>query len=490
MRILEFVLLIAVTILPFIKRQLLKKFAKKYLISIVCFIGLLHLVIDGWRWQMFLVYFLLVITLWRIYKINIEEKPRPTFIRVFGYAIVMLTNVLMWFLPVLLAVFSLPEPTGNYEVGSKWMHIKTDHEEQITQDSSDKRELMVKVWYPTNDISGIRREPYIDEANRIGFINKYSMGVLPPFTINYLDRIKTHVYPGAPISEETFPVLIFSPGYGSMSTGYYALLTEIASHGYIIVNVTHTYESLGATFPNGEKMFFDYTYQSKGDATSLEDIMSIKDAFEKDISFYERHNIIREASKDYFVTKIVDRWSNDLISVLDILDDYNNKGFFQNRMDLNKIAVFGHSRGGGAAGQTMLKDTRIKAAVNIDGVQWGQIMDTIFQKPFLFISADWPAEHEDINSHAYINKSTDYFYETKLLKSGHPNFMDIPLMIPIESIAGTGAIDAKLGLKITNELVVEFFNKHIKNDPNADVSKLKNKYELLEMNIYKGDSIK
>lgn len=472
------------------KRPLLRVLSKRYTVCFLLILTVLHLLIDGWRWQMFPAYIIMFILIWRINRIDFMKTVRSNFIRVFGYLLLVLILVVGWFLPQVLPVFSLPKPTGIYQVGSKWIHVKTDFDEVITKDPFDKRELMVKMWFPTDDISKGEREPYVDKANRLGFIRKYSMGILPSWTINYLDRVKTYVYEGVPIVQQKFPVLIFSPGYGSKSTGYYALLSELASHGYIIVNVSHTYESLGTTFPDGTHKFFDYDYQYEQDATSMEHILPIKEAFSKDISFQERHKIVREASKNYFVTHIVERWSKDLISVIGHLERLNNDGFFKARLDLDNIGTFGHSRGGGAAGQTALKDKRVKAAANIDGIQWGEMMDTIFQKPFLFLSADWPEDHENISAHSYVNKSTDYFYECKLLTSGHPNFMDIPLMIPMKSLAGTGTIDAEQGLKITNEVIVEFFNKHLKNDVNADPLIIKEKYKLLEMKVHKGDSIK
>jgi len=73
---------------------------------------------------MFPAYMLLLITLWRIYRINIGAYPKLTFIRIFGYAMVLFTIIIAWFLPNLLAAFSLPEPTGKYAVGSKWIHVK------------------------------------------------------------------------------------------------------------------------------------------------------------------------------------------------------------------------------------------------------------------------------------------------------------------------------------------------------------------------------
>ncbi|WP_378180578.1 alpha/beta hydrolase family protein [Aquimarina sp. SS2-1] len=485
----EMFLLFTVTIIPFIKRPLIKKIRKKYIPYFLLLLFLLHILIDNWRWQMIPAYALIFLLIYRVQRIRVVKVPKLTFSRAFGYISFLVILSVAWFLPLFLPIFSLPEPTGTYHVGSKWIDIKTNRDEVITTDPLDKRELMVKMWYPTDKISEEKREPYVDQANRLGFINKYSMGILPSFTINYLDRIKTNVYQEAAISNGAFPVLIFSPGYGSISTGYYAMLTEIASHGYIVANVSHTYESLGTSFPDGTMKFFDYEYQYQEEVSSIEHIMAIKNAFSDSISFDNGHKIIREASKDYFVTHIVERWSKDLISVIDQLKSMNTDAFFKDHIDLDRIGVFGHSRGGGAAGQTALKDDRIKVAANIDGIQWGEMMDATFQKPFLLLSSDWPEEHENINAHTYINKSTDYFYEGKLLTSGHSNFMDIPLMIPMRSLAGTGSIDPKLGLKITNEVLLAFFNKHLKSKTNNDPIKVSEQYSLLEMKIYKGDSI-
>ncbi|MDZ7776599.1 MAG: hypothetical protein U5L09_13805 [Bacteroidales bacterium] len=65
--------------------------------------------------------------------------------------------------------------------------------------------------------------------------------------------------------------------------------------------------------------------------------------------------------------------------------------FLSKSVDYSKIGVFGHSQGGSAIGQTMLEDNKIVAGINIDGAQWGNMIDNKnFSKPFLLISADWP----------------------------------------------------------------------------------------------------
>ena len=194
---------------------------------------------------------------------------------------------------------------------------------------------------------------------------------------------------------------------------------------------------------------------------------------------------------DYFEGRVQDRWAQDMITALDLLETWNAKKVrSEGKLDLDRIGVFGHSVGGGSAGNLAMKDKRIKAAANLDGIQWGEKIDTTYSMPYLYVSADWPAEHEDINSHVYRNKSTDYFYESKLLKSGHPNFMDIPFMIPVQSLTGTGEIDPYLGNEIVTKLVTSFFDRHLKGEPGANPQDLARQYAQLEVRTYEGDSIR
>lgn len=487
MRTFEIILLILVSILPFVKRKIALRIQSKYLLFLLGAVIVLHVFIEGWRWQMIPAYVLLLLLAWRIQVVDVTHSPRLTFLRVVGYLAVLLLIVVGWILPMALPVFSLPEPRGPYNVGSELVYEKTDLDEIITKDPTDKRELLYKIWYPSEaNVSGMKGELYVDKGSRAGFATKYG---LAPSMLNYLDYVKTYVYPYIPVAKGQFPVLIFSHGYGSKATGYYSLLTELASHGYIIINMNHTYESLGVTFPDGRIKYFDYEFQREISLHSMAVVEPLIEAFKTGLSFEERHPIVREAVKQYFEGRIQDRWADDMIFTMNQLEKWNSEGVLEGKLNLDKIGVFGHSVGGGSAGNVAMKDSRIKAAANLDGIQWGNMIDTLYHIPYLYVSADWPAEHEDVNSHIYINKSSDYFYETKLLQSGHPNFMDIPFMIPVKSLAGTGNIDPYLGMEIVTDLVTSFFDRYLKNDPLADPKKIGDQYNLLEMHIYKGDSI-
>ena len=108
--------------------------------------------------------------------------------------------------------------------------------------------------------------------------------------LNYLNKVETNVYRNIEIADEVFPVLIFSHGYNSKANGYYALLTELVSHGYIVFAINHTYESTGTTFPDGSESYFDYDYASQIEAGTWETIEPAIETFKNRLSFEEQRN--------------------------------------------------------------------------------------------------------------------------------------------------------------------------------------------------------
>ncbi|MEL7003374.1 MAG: hypothetical protein AAFN93_11650 [Bacteroidota bacterium] len=483
MRVFEIALLVLVTLLPFLKSWVLKVANAKLILSLLCSILFLHLVVEGWRWQMAPGYFLFIIITLVILNSKTDGKKWPIGLVLFAYVPLTALLVVSWALPYLLPVFKLPAPTGNYFVGTQNIHLKLDRPEVITPNKSDKRELSIKVWYPSGEISD-HRDEYIDQGSRQGFAMKYG---LPSFSMDYLNYIKTYVYKDVPVANAQFPVLVFSHGFYSKASGYYALLSEITSHGFVIININHTYESVGSTFPDGSTKLFDQDYSlSQNTPEAWEKVSQIIEAFEQNLSFDERHSIARNTLKSYHPAHMVERWSEDISDVIDQLPIWNQRGFLKGHFDLHNIGVFGHSRGGAAAGQSLIFDQRIKAAANLDGVHWGIMVDTVYHKPFLYLSSDWSDDHQDLNQHAYVNKSTSYFYEAKLIRSGHSSFMDIPYMIRLNQINEAGEIEPNLAMKISSNLIISFFNKYLKNDS----VKLETEDDTnLELKVHRGESV-
>jgi hypothetical protein len=471
---LEILLLALVSILPFYIS--IKKDATNHKYFGILTIATLtaHVAIDGFRWQMIPIYFLSLLLIlclfnhWKFFKGNWFRKIAS------GIFLFLLLS-LGFSLPAILPVFDLPTPTGKYQVGSEYLHLVSDEDETLTKEATDKRELMIKVWYPAT-IKNEAREAYLNEGDRKGFAIKYG---LPENIFNYLDKVETHTFQNPAVAEGKFPVLIFSHGQYSKASGYYALMEEIVSQGFIVLNINHTYESVGTLFPSNEIKLFSMEYDRENNNEEMgimvwEAMEVLKNATDEN----KRIESVNHLLKNYIAAEITHRWANDFDLVVDQIPEWEKNSFLASHLDLAKIGAFGHSQGGSAACQALLVNPKISAGINVDGAQWGNIVDTFLSKPFLLISSDWAEDHPNFNTYAFRNGSVADFYQGKIKNSGHSSFMDIPFMVRPSMINQAGEIEPERAIEISSKMVVDFFNKYL-NKENIDLLEVANQYPEL-----------
>ncbi|SDC79197.1 Dienelactone hydrolase [Actinokineospora iranica] len=221
----------------------------------------------------------------------------------------------------------LPEPTGESAVGVVSLRL-VDQGRKDFLGGQPFRELMVDVRYPALPGQGERaRQMTAGEAAAFGDLaGRFNYGV-EPGTFDWA-AVRTHAHRNAApdTSGGPRPVVIYSPGLGDSRTFNGSLVDDLASRGYVVVTVDHTYESSGVEFPDGRvarSVVFD-----------------------------------REPTLD-LLRGIVDTRVADVRFVLDSLPD--------GLVDRSRVAVVGHSAGGFAALQAMHDDPRVRAAVNFDG---------------------------------------------------------------------------------------------------------------------------
>tara|TARA_R110002126_G_scaffold181187_4_gene330035 strand:+ start:44776 stop:46221 length:1446 start_codon:yes stop_codon:yes gene_type:complete len=450
---------------------------KKITLAIIISLLALQLILEGYRWQMIPIYFLFTLISICIYK-EYSLLKGSWFFKIFKVIFLVILLSIALALPSALPVFELPKPTGNYKIGSDYIHLKTDRDEEITENLDDKRELMVKIWYPAI-IKNEEKEPYLNDGDRISFAAKYG---LPVTIFNYLDYVKTNTFVKPEVANEKFPVLIFSHGSYSKASGYYAIIEEIVSQGYIVLNINHTYESTGTLFADGTLKLYNQAYDKKyiSNQKMAELAWKMQQDYQNAKNEEERFIASDFALKNYIPAVISKRWSQDISSVIDVLDDWNTNSFLANHIEISKIGVFGHSQGGTSVGQSILDDKRVSAGVNLDGVQWGNMIDTLVTKPFLNISSDWKSPHPNYNKYAYRNGGLSVFYDVKIKNSGHATFMDIPSMVNVPALNESGTINPKEAYKAINKTVVSFFDNHLK-DKNNNLLKLQEEFPLLEI---------
>ena len=461
MTLLEISLLLTGILLPFISSFRSDRTALRWM-ALLPLAGLTaHALVDGLRWQMSPIYLFLGVLLVSL----LFGKPYfrghwwwKTLAALFAVLCLSLGYLLATALPI----FKLPPPTGPHAVGSEYLHLVTPDVNVFTDQADEWRELMIKAWYPAR-ASGETPEAFWNKGERVGFAAKYG---LPAGQLDYLDRIRTHTLPGAAVAEGAFPVLLFSHGQYSPATGYYALLQELASHGFIILNINHTYESTGSLFPDGSIRLYDQAYdRHHNNAEMAELIWQTMEAYRQTPAGPARDTLLRGPLKEYFAAEITRRWSGDIGRVLEQLPTWNQQSPLAGHLDTTRVGVFGHSQGGAAAGQALVDYPMLRAGVNVDGVQWGPMVDTSLARPFLLLSSDWPAEHPDFNPSAYRGGSSADFYEARIAGTGHASFMDIPYLFTLSALNEGGTIEPARATQISASVIRSFFDRYLRGAP-------------------------
>ena len=161
----------------------------------------------------------------------------------------------------------------------------------------------------------------------------------------------------------------------------------------------------------------------------------------------------------------LDRWSADIAFVIDKLEEFNDseKSFLFRKINLDQIGILGHSRVGAAAVQHASEDKRVKAAVNMDGDQWGRLIDTTLVTPIMAMYADRNYEdHFMPNFFIYDQVAQGDYYEVIVSSTGHANFSDLSYWSKIHQLTDTGEIDPVRMSEVTNHLILNFFNKYLR----------------------------
>ncbi|MFF2015762.1 alpha/beta hydrolase family protein [Paenibacillus sp. NPDC058177] len=467
MRFFEIVLLVFNILLMgwilFFKNKTQRSFLIGSGISVI--LMLLHGIIEGMRWAMIPAYVLSVVAL-LLFVVRLRSKSRqageqPARKRSI-VKLVLLTLLTVIYsavavaLPILLPVFTFDKPTGSYKIGTVTYDWKDDsRDEVLTPDPNDKRELMVQIWYPADAKAKGKTAAYHSDAN--AFAEGYSkMFNFPKLLFSSIGYVKTHAIENAEIAngEPSYPVLLFSHGLTGNKMQNTFQVEQLVSHGYIVVGIDHTYSSTTSVFPDGRVA-----------PLIMQDIKSITD-----------------------LDHANEQWVEDAKFVLDEVEklaanDPDQR--FTGRMDMNHVGMFGHSYGGATSTQVLMADSRIKAAINMDGVLYGQrlIPEEGLGKPFMMMSAD--SSVENINSttegspidmkkevlprFANITKGGNYWMI--LNKTTHISFTDFVRFSPLLQLMQGRNIGEAYSL--INDYSQDFFDHYLKNQP----------FRLLEQNI-------
>ena len=409
-----------------------------------------HLFFDGIRWQIVPAYIMLL----TFFFLQTKTNRFTTFSLVAGLVISVV-------LPLLVPIISFPDPKGDYAVGSTIHHwVDNNRDEWFTpEDLNDKRHLMLQVWYPSVE-NDSEKLPFLDHlktrAKTIAQAGKF-----PSFFAMHLERIKTNSVLNSPVLSEgaPFPIVIISHGITGMRQLHTSLAERLASEGYAVFAMDHTYDANITVFSDGS--IADYRSNIIGHPDSV----SIR-----------KKQIDTRVQDIQFVTRELERIQSGALR-------HPLNGY----LDLNKIGIAGHSFGGSTATLTAFKDDRFKAVVALDS--WinplpDEVLDMGIIQPYLYmgrpswVDSDYPSSISLSELLHRNNRGASYHITIK--DTRHLNFIDAPLFSPIgKYLVEIGDINRKRSVALVNQLTFEFFNKYLEGQPSSILDRVETIPELI-----------
>jgi predicted dienelactone hydrolase len=290
---------------------------------------------------------------------------------------------------------------------------------------------MVSLWYPAKSRNG-RRAPYVTPRESALILKGKGVTGVPS---DVLSRTRTHAFSGAePAGRgDSLPLVVLSPGFTDPRSSLTALAEELASRGYVVAGIDHTYETFATTFPDGRL--------ATCAACELEGV-------------------------DDFGKKAVENRAVDVSFVIDQLTGPHAKWKGASLIDASRIAMAGASLGGASAAETMLKDSRVRAGINMDGLMFAPIPASGVARPFLFLGqplhspggedATWDRDWEHLTG-----------WKRWLVVTGavHPSFSDYDLLSQQIGVDLGSELAGSRSADITRRYVRAFFDLHLGGRP-------------------------
>ncbi|MEU5868357.1 alpha/beta hydrolase [Nonomuraea sp. NPDC047529] len=319
---------------------------------------------------------------------------------------------------------TLPAPTGAHPVGTTALYLKDALRPDPWNLDVDARELKVTLWYPAERRDG-RRAAYMTPQEAELGLRRLGVGSVPDGT---LSGTRTNAVADAEPAGRNLPLVVLSPGFTNPMNTLTSLAEDLASRGYVVAGIDHTYESYATTLPGGRV---------------AECLACDSDT---DPGFGTGVVAGRAADVSFVLDQLPAKWrGSDLI-------------------DRSKIAMVGQSIGGASAMATMVRDSRVRAGVDMDGTTYARIPKNGFSRPFLFLGSP---------QHVPGGRDTSWERDWKLLTgwkrwlvlSGaeHQSFTDGPLMAGALGIRpASGVLPAARAAELTRTYVAAFLDLHLK----------------------------
>jgi hypothetical protein len=251
------------------------------------------------------------------------------------------------------AALHLPAATGRHPVGATTLYLKDSSRPDPWVPSVNYRELMVSLFYPATSANGPKKQ-YMTALESERYLEN-----IPSVPLDALSTVRTNAVVDARPAGRRHSLIVLSPGFTNSRATLSSLAEDLASHGYVVAVIDHTYENRATTFPDGRV--------TGCAACDVDDLPG----------FWEKLVHSRAADVSFVLDELTRRHPKLRIG----------KWGVANLIDPSRIAMGGHSAGGASTIHAMLADSRIRAGIDIDGSTHVPIPDSGLSRPFMFMAA-------------------------------------------------------------------------------------------------------
>jgi len=345
-------------------------------------------------------------------------------------------------LPAALPVPVLPTPTGPESIGTVEVGlIDRSRTELYGEGAGGPREIVTQVWYPAAGSTASERVVWSSNYKVVAPAISRNMG-LPSWFLSHTRHTLSHATLGPPLAGGAYPVVIFSHGWQGVRDIALNQIEHLVSNGYIVIAPDHTYGA-AATVLEGTRVVHQ-------DPDALPDRAADEGAY-------------LQAATDLVTT-----FSADLVMILDALDQGESGPYSEiaGAADLNRIGIYGHSTGGGAAIKTCLEDERCDAVLGLD--PWVEPLteddlQITMERPALYmLSEEWLNTANDGLVRGIAGRGSNITYLLSVDGANHNDFISTPLLSPLTSQFGlTGDIPAGRVIPIIDNYLLGFFDVYL-----------------------------
>lgn len=447
-----------------------KTIKKQYINSflVVIFISfLIHLFIENNRWQLIPLFIStgLFVGLASLYIIGFEKIKHIKVIRRIGLISSSLFAVVFALIIYVFPVYEIPIPNGDYLIGTESFILTDPSREEAYASIDTNRKIKIQIWYPSDNVDGYDLIPWLEDGRIVAQGLASDMG-LPKFILNHTELISSNSHQRAPISDHlsTYPVVVISHGWRGFRNLHTDLAEELASQGYVVISIDHTYGSVATVFDDNNIAYLN--------SDALPD---------------------RESNDDFleYANQLVYTYAGDIKLTLDQLEMMNQgliQSQFEGKLNLSEIGLLGHSTGGGAGVSVALNDSRIKAVFGMDA--WVEpIYDIEIDKqlsvPSLFLrSESWETGYNNTNLLALVDQTNSSSYLYQIQGTIHTDFSMAYMYSPITKTLGlTGKLDGDYLVDMLKEMITGFFSEHLYNHQVIEMNKLNENWdEVIKVN--------